>query len=352
MEMIRPKISVLMATYNTPNEWLTEAIESILSQTLTDFEFIIVDDCSSNDIGEVQAKFQDTRIIWLRNEHNLGLTKSLNKALKMARGEYIARMDADDIALRERFAVQVDYMDKHRDIIACGSYRRAFGCEDKNEIWNLPPTREEQQVQLFFFNCGVTHPTAMLRKSMLDKYEIKYNESYKKAQDYGLWVQCTRYAPMAMIPKVLLKYRKSEQQISRAGKSSQVENAGRVKTDQLVALGISPTEEEKILHLRFCTNQGELSYTWLEAWINKLKNSNREKKYFDIKMFDEILDRRWYDWCKRQYLNSKCDETRRMLLKARKGRYILHDMTVWLKRQIVQSLHRVKSVGDVRNGKK
>lgn len=332
--MNQPKISVLMSTYNTPNEWLIEAIESILSQTLSDFEFIIIDDCSSNDIDKVKAKFHDSRIIWVRNEQNLGLTKSLNKALKLAKGEYIARMDADDISLPERFAVQVDYMDKHPEIIVCGSYRRAFGGENKDEMWNLPKTREEQQVQLFFFNCGVTHPTAMLRKSMLDKYQISYNENYKKAQDYGLWVQCTRHAKMAMIPKVLLKYRKSEQQISRAGKTSQMENAGRVKTDQLIALGINPTDEEKMSHVRFCLNQSDVSCIWLESWIDRLKQANAKEKYFDIRLFDGILDKRWYDWLKKCYLDNKSQEVKQMLRKYRKIKYILYDVLIWLKNRL------------------
>ena len=249
-----PTISVLMSTYNTPEDWLSEAIESILSQTFSDFEFIIADDCSTQSLDNIRTKYSDERIIWFRNERNLGLTKTLNKALKLAKGKYIARMDADDISLPERFSTQIRYMESHPEVIVCGSYRRAFGNENKDEIWNIPLTREEQQVQLFFFNCGLTHPTAMFRKSMLDEYGITYNEDYIKAQDYGIWVQCTRYAPMAVIPEVLLKYRKSDRQISSAGRKNQLENDKKIKLDQVVALGIEPTDEEKNIHIAFLNN--------------------------------------------------------------------------------------------------
>lgn len=147
----KPTVSVLMSTYNTPNEWLSESIESILNQTFGDFEFLIVDDCSKTNIEEIQKKYNDPRIKWIKNEVNMGLTKSLNKLLRMAKGKYIARMDSDDISLAERFQVQVQFMDKHPNVIVSGTYRRAFGNENKDEIWNIPKTREEQQAQLFFF---------------------------------------------------------------------------------------------------------------------------------------------------------------------------------------------------------
>lgn len=300
--MENKKISVLMATYNTPYEWLKESIQSILDQTYSDFEFIIVDDCSTDDMSQIQRDITDNRICWIRNSENMGLTKSLNVALKLATGKYIARMDADDVSLPERFAEQVKYLEEHPDVIVCGSYRRAFGNEEKNEIWNIPDTRAQQQVELFFSNCGLTHPTAMFRKSMLDEYGITYNESYRKAQDYGIWVQCTRFAPMAMIPKVLLKYRKSDQQISSvAGKPDQNRYAAMVRADQLDMLGIVADENDKAMHESFCRLEQTFSAEEGEHWVQSLLAGNAKTGYFDKELFAERVESQWFHLCKKAY---------------------------------------------------
>lgn len=320
-----PKISVIMSTYNTPSEWLYQAIDSILKQTYSDFEFLIADDCSTTDLNEVKCKIQDERVIWVKNEVNIGLTKTLNKLLTMCKGEYIARMDADDISLPERFAAQVKFMDEHPEVIVCGSYRRAFGNEEKDEIWNIPATREEQQTQLFFFNCGLTHPTAMFRKSMLDEYGITYNENYTKAQDYGIWVQCTRFAPMAMIPKVLLQYRKSDMQISTAGKSNQQLNAQKVRYDQLCALGITPTDEEMQIHEGFCQGNVGCSSEQFDGWMDKLSKACKETEYFNKELFLKELALRRYAATKRKYKQGKDKTFKKAYKKAFRISYAFQD---------------------------
>lgn len=335
-----PTISVLMSTYNTPKEWLSDAIESILNQTFSDFEFIIVDDCSVEGIEIFKSKYKDSRIIWMRNEKNLGLTKTLNKALKVAKGKYIARMDADDISLPMRFQMQVDFMEKNPDIIACGSYRRAFGNEDKDECWNIPRTREEQQIMLFFYNCGLTHPTAMFRKEMLDKWNIFYNENYTKAQDYGIWVQCTRYAPLAMIPKVLLQYRKSNQQISVAGRQSQLENDRKVKIDQLEMLGIKATEDEKDMHVFFCRGKMIRKVSDTKRWVERLKDANNTTMYFDQKLFSKILNRYWYECCKNYYKESNSKEAKKECNKISSIPYKIRDIIIYIKRHIIYMIRK------------
>lgn len=335
-----PVISVLMSTYNTPEEWLSEAIESILNQTFSDFEFLIVDDCSTQSIDNIKNKYTDSRIKWIHNEKNLGLTKSLNKILKMAKGNYIARMDSDDIALPERFATQIDFMEAHPEVIVSGSYRRAFGNEEKGEIWNIPSTREEQQVQLFFSNVGLTHPTAMFRKSMLDKYKITYNENYIKAQDYGIWVQCTRYAPMYMIPKVLLLYRKSEIQISIAGRKNQLEMDTLIKLDQLKALGINATDEEKAMHIGFCRNDTNFNPDKMERWIQRLLSANEEYGYLDKTTFVTVLKRRWYIWCRKAYKEEGKVEAKSAYRRAITFSDRIKDIKIAIKQWIVKIIRK------------
>jgi len=300
-----PKISVIMSTYNTPNEWLYDSIMSILNQTYGDFEFLIADDCSTTDVEEVKARIQDERVIWIKNEENMGLTKTLNKLLRLCKGEYIARMDSDDISLPNRFEEQIKYMEKNPKTIACGCYRRAFGLFEQDEKWSLASTREKQQVDLFFTNRAPTHPSAMFRKSMLDKYGVSYNENYIKAQDYGIWTQCSRFGYIKMIPQILLKYRKSEQQISTKEKNNQDDDAKKVRHDQVIALGIEPTEAEWAIHDDFCKSEIHCSAKDFEAWVDKLLQTNAKTKYFSLKHFKDTVLYRAYRIVYKKYKEEK-----------------------------------------------
>ncbi|MBQ3020236.1 MAG: glycosyltransferase family 2 protein [Clostridia bacterium] len=300
-----PKISVIMSTYNTPNDWLYDSIMSILNQTYGDFEFLIADDCSTTNVEEVKTNIQDKRVIWIKNEENLGLTKTLNKLLRMCNGEYIARMDSDDISLPNRFEEQIKYMEKNPKTIACGCYRRAFGLVEQDEKWNLSSSRAQQQVDLFFTNRAPTHPSAIFRKSMFDKYGITYNENYTKAQDYGIWVQCSRYGFIKMIPQVLLKYRKSKEQISIKGKVNQGDNARKVRHDQVKSLGIEPTELEWAIHDDYCKQQVQCSAQEFETWIEKLLKANQERKYFAVKHFKRSVLYRAYRIAYKKYREEK-----------------------------------------------
>ena len=333
MMSMQPVISVIMATYNTPDPWLKESIDSILCQTFSDFEFIIVDDCSSSDLSAMRRTYPDKRIIWIRNEENVGLTKSLNKALSIAKGKYIARMDADDISLPDRFQIQVDYMNSHPEVIVCGSWRKAIGIENKDEIWNLPKSREEQQAVLFFYNCGLTHPTAMFRKELLDTYGIKYNEKYLKAQDYGMWVQCTRYAPMAMIKKILLLYRKSESQIT-SNKSNVKIYDSMIKIDQVIELGIKPSEEEMDVHIKFCDNLECGDPILIYNWVNKVRDANCSTGYFDKPTFNRVINDKWFEYCKSRYVIEKNPMYRKYYICSIRFHNIIKDVSISFKKKI------------------
>ena len=203
-----PKISVIMPVYNTKEEWLREAIDSILNQTFSDFEFIIVDDGSSeNNVEGVIKSYRDKRIKYFYKE-NSGVAKSLNFGLKKSIGEYIARMDSDDVSLSDRFEKQVKYLNNHPEISILGT---AFEHFPKNKKV-IHPTH----VTLLdiFEGCFVAHPTVMFRRADFEKYDLKYNETFPCAQDYELWSRAVRLLKIANLSDVLLRYRVSESQIS------------------------------------------------------------------------------------------------------------------------------------------
>ena len=220
-----PIISIIMGVYKEPLDWLRQSIDSILNQSFTDYEFIIICDNPRYEEGmELLKKYanSDRRIILLFNNENIGLTKSLNKGLEIARGKYIARMDADDISKPERLTRQYEYMESHPEIVVLGTRIKAFG---KVTIWFKPNeyvnyTDEELKAQMLFGNC-IAHPTAMIRKSKLEDNNIWYDEDYKHSQDYRLWEQLMPYGNFAKLKQVLLLYRVSNQQITKKSSSSQ-----------------------------------------------------------------------------------------------------------------------------------
>ena len=207
-------VSVLMCIYSEPLDWIEHSINSILEQTYTKFEFIIVNDNPTrNELNHLLEKYRikDSRIILINNIENIGLTKSLNNALKIAQGHYIVRMDADDIALPNRILEQHSFMEKHQDIGVCGSWTKHFGESRKLEKRQL--TDKILKNQFLDINPFI-HPTTMIRTDILTSNGITYNSGWKYAQDKQIWFELYDKTKFANIPKVLLYYRVSKVQVS------------------------------------------------------------------------------------------------------------------------------------------
>ena len=207
-----PLISVVLPVYNG-EKYLVEAINSILAQTFEDFELVIIDDGSTDASLKILLKYQslDSRIRVITRE-NQGLAKTLNDLIDIARGEWIARMDQDDIALPIRFERQLDWLNKTGADIS-GSWVKRFGTSDKRVV-KLRQTDEAIKVEMLFCSPFV-HPTVMMR-SILAK-QLRYNSAWEKAEDYDLWERCAEAGwKMTNQPEVLLQYRIHESQISTA----------------------------------------------------------------------------------------------------------------------------------------
>ena len=180
-----PKISVIMPAYNS-QEYIKESVNSIINQTFGDFELIIIDDGSSDDTLEILNSMKDSRIKVIVNENNMGVAATLNRGLKLAQGEYIARMDSDDIALPERFQKQYDYMDAHKDCIMCGSNMKFIGARTgKTQV----PITDKQIRATVIFSSPFAHPTVMMRKSIIDENKLNYSVEYEGVEDYALWAK-------------------------------------------------------------------------------------------------------------------------------------------------------------------
>lgn len=297
MEICKGLVSVIMSNFNTPEEYLRAAIESILSQTYSNIEFIIVDDCSTDDSLKVIESYTDERIIVIKNEENLGITKSLNRALKIAKGEFIARMDADDISFPERFQKQIDFLNKNSEIIVCGTGVELFGdgadVHKEKFVCKVIPERDIFQILLLFGNhTNIIHPTAMFRAEALRKNNITYNENYRYAQDYRMWVECSRYGECKNVDEVLLKYRIHKKAVSSFDKNPQMECARDIMAEQLSWLELSLPENWENIHFGFFVGRKKYDLNQ-KKWIESILRQNRRKKVYNQRILKKMLYEKW-----------------------------------------------------------
>lgn len=200
-----PYVSVVMPAYNA-EKYLREAIDSILTQTFDNFELIIINDGSTDNTEAIIQSYSDPRIVYLKNEQNAGICVTLNKGLDAAHGRYIARMDADDIAMPDRLSTQVTYMDSHPETGALGSDIEIFGEEESTHIFRQLHTPEECAAGLLFNPC-FAHPSVIIRRSVLTDNKLHYKDEFRGLEDYELWWQIARHAELDNIPRPLLRYR-------------------------------------------------------------------------------------------------------------------------------------------------
>lgn len=208
-----PKVSVLMPIWNTRAEHLREAMESILNQTFTDFEYLILNDSPDNTkLDEIVASYNDPRIRYARNEQNMGITPSRNKLLQMAEGEYIAIFDHDDISEPTRLEKQVAYLDAHPEIGVVGSWVQEF---PSGKLVRYPENDEEIRMGLMW-GCVVPHSAAMVRRKVLEEHGIMYEERFSPSEDYALWCRLIPHTQFHNLPEVLFRYRLYEGNTSKS----------------------------------------------------------------------------------------------------------------------------------------
>lgn len=206
--LTRPTISVVMSTYNRA-AFLPRAIDSVLKQTFKDFEFIIINDGSPDETDKVLSLFaaKDKRIRVITNEQNKGLIYSLNKGLDEARGKYIARMDDDDVSLPTRFEKQYAFMEQNPDFAVVGSW---IGRPDNGKKWGFHDETNPDKVKMMMYlnSVPISHPASFLRRSFLNKHNIRYSYDYKAAEDRKFWLDILDAGgKIGNVPEVLLLFR-------------------------------------------------------------------------------------------------------------------------------------------------
>jgi len=294
-----PAISVIMSVYNC-EQYLQESVESILDQTFHDFEFIIIDDCSTDNSLKLLERYRDKdeRIILLRNSENIGLTKSLNLMLEIAQGKYIARMDADDISMPERFSKQYEFMENNPEIGVLGTNIRYFG--NYNADSDLP-TRDKNIKAELLFRDVIMHPTVMIRRSVIDENKLRYDEDFRISQDYDLWCRMISLTEFANLPDLLLKYRFVDSNLTNSTKTEYRESfLKKIFINQLKRLGINPSYEDSRFHI-ILASQKKISkiddLSGIRFWLDKIANINKENLFYDQAIIENTLSKYWFTIC-------------------------------------------------------
>ena len=285
-------VSVIMSTKETPEDILRNSIESILNQSYKNFEFIIISDGCENDFNIIKT-YKDNRIKIIEHKESKGLPMSLNEAIEVSNGKYIARMDSDDIALPNRLLLQVNYMEKNLDVGICGTLTKSFGDKNNYNI-NLFFNEEGIKSELFLYNCLV-HPTIMFRGEFLKKNNIRYNINFKYSQDYELWSRCCKLTKIGVIPKVCLLYRVHNKQISISKIDEQNELCKKILKKNMTDLDIiADLEIIDIMFYLSHKSQNKLDDKKVLEFIKKVLNANRKKKIYKFKYISIVL---YYNYC-------------------------------------------------------
>ena len=223
-----PRVSVVMAVYNA-EPWLTKAVESVLGQTFADFELVVIDDGSVDATPEILGRLRDPRLRVVRQRQS-GQTPALNHGLRLSRGALIARMDGDDVALPDRLARQVAFLDAHPDIGLLGTACREISATGAVLRTITPPADDAGIRRRLIRENPFTHSAVMFRRTVLEA-SGRYDERFVVAQDYDLWLRMSRLTRLANLPEPLVLRRLAPGQLSSARENTRLrdEVAARLK---------------------------------------------------------------------------------------------------------------------------
>ncbi|MCL2312733.1 MAG: glycosyltransferase [Firmicutes bacterium] len=302
--MLPPLISVLMPAYNA-EKYIGEAITSVLNQTFTDFELVVINDGSTDNTEEIILSFKDERIRYVINESNLKLIATLNKGIDLALGKYIARIDADDICLLNRFEKQIAFFEKHPDYVLCGSWAHLINSQgEMTGRVKYIDTHNLLKISLLF-TVPLIHPSVMAKTDILKQF--KYSASALHTEDFDLWLRIVNAGyKIANIPEYLIKYRWHDTNISVENEAFQTEKKFELLKPYIESfIGREILKEAFDLHqlsfrLYHLGRKKEVSNIDLQnekKWLEFLSRRNKEINKYHQDDFDAFLWSRWLVCC-------------------------------------------------------
>lgn len=292
-----PKVTVLIPVFNR-ERYIRDAIDSVLAQSFTDFEVLAIDDGSTDGSIELVTTYADPRVRLIRNERNLGIPTTRNRGIAAARGEYLAFLDSDDIALPKRLARQVAFLDAHPDYAAVGAWiqwmdtagRRQRGVKRK-------PVSAEQIAANRLFRQGIENSTAMARTSVLR--EFGHREEMALGSDYDLWSRIAAKHKLATLPEVLVYRRRHGERVTNSDEDRSKAWRLQIYARQLQDLGISFSQQDLERHyLLRRMHKTDLApdtdfLDWTETWLSGLQAANNARNLYPEPAFSTVLGEFW-----------------------------------------------------------
>lgn len=283
-------ISVIMPAYNT-EKYIGKAIESILQQTFEDFEFIIIDDASTDKTYDIASTYHDKRIILMRNQLKSGVAACINKGLSIANSEFIARMDSDDISKPERFKKQIDFMYANPNLGISGTHMEII--DDKGNFRKQHHKKigiDAIKINLFFGHTSLAHPSIIMRKKVLDQYYLRYDTAFRYAEDYDLYCRSSHFVILDNYPECLVQYRVHSDSVSQKYHQEQIIDAQTALYLHLRRLKLPFSLEDFKMHTQFALSEGPIHYRSIEGifnWIDYLYTWNEKNNIFDRELFEK-----------------------------------------------------------------
>lgn len=285
----QPLVSVLMPVYNG-EKYLAEAIDSILQQTYTHFELLVINDGSTDASEQIILSYNDARIRYVQNEQNSGLIFTLNKGIDLAAGQYIARMDADDVCMPNRLALQVAFLEQNPQVGMCGASAYRMDAEGKilgkmGKICDSALLRAS-----LLFSSPYIHPLMMIRTSLLQAN--KYNADYKHVEDFELWTRLAEQTEGANLPDYLLRYRWHDSNVSVVYNEVQLSRNKELVRAALLKLGIEMTDAQYATHISSFGAE-KVDFDALLTWFTLLIQQNKVHQRYSHDALVALLYSRW-----------------------------------------------------------
>jgi glycosyltransferase involved in cell wall biosynthesis len=305
-----------MPVYNNAAH-ITQAVDSILNQTFKDFELLVIND-KSTDVTLIKLKkYTDPRIIIIENEQNIGRAGCDNIAIRLAKGEYIAKMDGDDICHPQRLELQLNILKRYSNINVVGSSMQNFGYSNYLNIYPESPELAKCQT---LFTLPVGNPSVMMRSTLFSEKKMVYNESYRQSEDLDFFSRYINQLHIFNLRNPLIQYRTYQDSAKAGILSDREKTALKIQYDLLKQWGIPFSSEEFNIH-SFISSKGRMELTdqnfkLINDWLHKLKTHNEVVPWFDNFSLNKTLASKWFDTC---YNNCKRNNNALKIFKKYNG---------------------------------
>lgn len=306
--MEKDKVSIIIPLYNS-EKYISDSLESLLNQTYSNIEILIFNDGSTDRSKEIVESYKDNRIKFINYKKNEGYLKRLNEGIDIADGEFIARMDSDDIAHAERIETQIKFFNSNPEYSFCCTNIEVF---DNNmniqPSWMKPLNGKYLKYSLLFSN-NICHPSVMIRKSLFNKFDLKYNSKYYSAEDYELWTRIAKITNLGFIENKLLNYRVHENNISITKRDVQQKLVKKIVINELAKLKLYPNDVEYFIHRNLFISKNipaadivEKTFRWADKLIeanNRLVVYNKEEFERFIRILMDDFQKSYFDYKQR-----------------------------------------------------